>query len=107
MKDEVLLFRQDFTLDDPSLESFEIVISDLKAIALKENITQESMESEKYAKNHKIDMAIRWFETNEQSVQQRYSSHMDTDEIISIGYKEVLDIKNHIDEAIVDGMISK
>jgi hypothetical protein len=64
----VLHFRQDFTLDDPNLMNFEILISDLKAIALKENITKESMESESYAKNHKIDMAIRWFETDDQSV---------------------------------------
>jgi hypothetical protein len=62
---EVLRFRQDFTLDDPNLQSFEIIISDFKAISLKENITQKSMENESYAKNHIIDLSIRWYETDE------------------------------------------
>ena len=55
-------------LDDPNLADFEITISELKAIALQDNITKESMDTEEYAKNHKIEMIVRWFETNDETI---------------------------------------
>ena len=45
---DVHRFRQRFTLEDPNLANFEIVISDLKAIALQGNLTQQEMETEVY-----------------------------------------------------------
>ena len=79
LQGQTLRFRQDFTLDDPNLESFEILISDFKAISLKENITKKSMENESYTRNHNIELKIRWFETNDKGLLETYQSHMDED----------------------------
>jgi hypothetical protein len=74
---------------------------------LGENITEASMESEAYTKSHKIDMSIHWYETDDESVPEKLTPKMSDSEIIRAGYKEILDIRNHIDEPISNGKISK
>jgi hypothetical protein len=56
------------------------------------------LENESYARNHYLNLKIRWFETDDKEVLDAYQSNMKEDQILALGFVEVSDISNHMDE---------
>ena len=48
------------------MNTFEIIISELKAIELLHHSTQKTLESLIFQENHKIDLRIKWYEADDE-----------------------------------------
>lgn len=99
-----LRFRQVFKLNDDTLDDFEIIMSELKAQEiLKSNRTRT------YFSDHKLDMKIKWFETDQESVKLLYVQEPEMTEmrIEAIGFKPLPKIESHLNATISKGLLTK
>mmetsp|Transcript_16109 Transcript_16109/g.27221 ORF Transcript_16109/g.27221 Transcript_16109/m.27221 type:complete len:250 (+) Transcript_16109:220-969(+) len=109
--DRKFIFRQAFTLENEDLHDFEILISTLKAAELiHQEAEDKTASSENFQNNHHVTLSIRQFETGDQAIFDQFKAKKNSltiDEIKSLGFYEITDLKNHRNELIINGKMQK